>query len=276
MLFSLSSCSEKKVSSERYCFGTLCTVTIYGKCGNSDEIFNGLWNEMADLENRISAKLAYSTVSKMNNKEETEPDKDISKLIEIGERFEELTGGRFSIYIGAVTELWNIGTESARVPEKDEIEGALKKRSIDLGALGKGYASDIAREYLKKCGVKSAIINFGGNICCLGSKGKKDFVIGIQNPDGQRGTYSKTVEVSDMCVVTSGSYERYFEQDGVRYCHIFNALTGYPVKPEKNGVTIVGPEGVICDALSTCCFILGEKEAMNLLEQFEDYSVLFL
>lgn len=252
----------------------MCTVTVYQRC--SDEIFNGLWQKMTELENRISCKLDYSTVSAMNRGENSAEDEDISKLLETGEMFCALSNGAFSPYIGKVTALWGIGTENARIPSDDEISSALEEKSIDFGAMGKGYAADIAAKYLREHGIKSAIINFGGDICCVGSKGKKGFTIGIQDPDGERGTYCKTVEVSDCCVVTSGNYERYFEKDSVRYCHIFNALTGYPVQGSLKSVTVIGPEGLICDALATCCYILGEEESSILLGQFEDYSVLFL
>lgn len=274
ILLCFCSCSEKKVSSQRYCFGTLCTVTSYSKC--SQEVFDGLWEKMADLENRISCKLEYSTVSAMNRGEKTAEDEDIEKLLETGIMFCSLTGGAFSPYIGKVTELWAIGTENAKVPSQEEITKALGQKSLDFGAMGKGYAADVAAKYLKEHGVESAIINFGGDICCVGSKGKKGFTIGIQNPDSERGTYIQTVEVSDCCVVTSGNYERYFEENSVRYCHIFNALTGYPVQGKLKSVTVIGPEGLICDALATCCYILGEEESSILLGQFEDYSVLFL
>jgi len=277
ILFFLCSCTNtQSISSERYCFGTLCKVTLYGKVKNSDDVFDGLWKKMTDLENRISCKRENSTVTRMNKGEKTQFDEDIEALIETGETFMELTGNRFNIYIGKVSELWAIGTEDARLPSQEEIETALMVKSIDLGALGKGYASDVAKEYLLENGVKSALINFGGNICCVGKKGNEDFTIGIQDPSGQRGTYLQTVKVHDMCVVTSGSYERYFEQDGVRYSHILDGKTGYPVQTELGSVTVIGPCGLICDALSTACYILGEEESSILLEKFEDYSVLFL
>lgn len=231
---------------------------------------------MEELENTISCNLEESVVSKINNGYKIAPDNDTKLLLETGEYFEELSNGAFSPYIGSVTKLWAIGTEDARVPDDEEIEAALKQSKIDLGALGKGYASDLAKSILKQFNVKSAVINFGGNVCCVGSRPDgKDFVIGLQDPDKERGKYKETVSVSDSCVVTSGNYERFFEKDGVRYCHIMDGRTGYPVDNGLKAVSVIGESGLICDALSTCCYILGEEDCKALLELYPSYKVVF-
>ena len=275
----LTSCtfySSKSQTEQRYCFGTLCSVTIYGRCRNSKSVFEQLWDRMNNLEQTISCNLEDSLVSKINRGLKIAPDNDTKLLLQTGEEFEKLTGGAFSVYIGSVTKLWAIGTEHARVPEKTEIANALNQRAIDLGALGKGYASDLAGKILRDNGVKSAVINFGGNICCVGSRPDgKDFIIGLQDPDAERGKYKETVSVSDLCVVTSGNYERYFEKDNVRYCHIMDGRTGYPVDNGIKAVSVIGESGLICDALSTCCYILGEEESRKLLELYPTYKVVF-
>lgn len=231
---------------------------------------------MTELENTISCKIPDSAVSMLNKGVFITDNKDVSFLVSTGEKFERLSGGAFSPYIGAVTDLWAIGTEDEHIPKEDEIKAALEEHKLDFGAIGKGYASDIAREILLDNKVKSAVINFGGNICCVGSRPDgKDFLIGLQDPDKERGKYKDTISVSDLCVVTSGDYERYFITDGIRYCHILDGRTGYPVNNGIRSVTVVGKEGVICDALSTCCFILGEEESKALLENFPSYKVKF-
>ncbi len=231
---------------------------------------------MNELENTISCKIPDSAVSKLNNGDFNQNNEDVIFLISTGENFEKLTGGAFSPYLGKVSDLWGIGTDSPRVPSSEEIAEALKERKIDFGALGKGYASDVAREILVNNGVESAVINFGGNICCIGSKPDgKDFLIGLQDPDSERGKYKSTVEVSDLCIVTSGNYERFFISDGIRYCHIMDGRTGYPVSNGIRSVSVIGESGLICDALSTSCFILGEDESQTLLAHFPTYKVKF-
>lgn len=276
VLFLFTSCSDSKKVSERYCFGTLCSVTLYGKTKDSNEIFDNIWSRMSEIENHISANIPDSTVGRFNAGESVSFDSDTLSVLDVATRFYELTGGALSPYLGAVTELWGIGTENARVPSAEEIQKALTEKKLDLGAYGKGYAADEAAKILRKSKVSSALINFGGNICCVGCRPDgKAFRIGLQDPDGLRGTYSKTVDVTDGCVVTSGSYERFFCSEGVTYCHIFDAGTGMPVQNGLKAVAVTGPEGIICDALSTACFILGEKDSYNLLAHFPEYSVVF-
>lgn len=268
--------SSKSKTSQRFCFGTLCSVTVYGKFRHSDRVFDEVWKRMNELENTISCKIPDSVVSRLNNGDFNGNNDDVNFLISTGDDFEKLTDGAFSPYIGKVSELWGIGTDSPRVPTSEEIMEALKERKLDFGALGKGYASDVARDILVKNGVESAVINFGGNICCVGSRPDgKDFLIGLQDPDSERGKYKDTVNVSNLCVVTSGDYERFFISDGTRYCHIMDGRTGYPVSNGTRAVTVIGESGLICDALSTCCFILGEEDSSSLLAHFPTYKVKF-
>ncbi len=279
ILLMFSSCnfrSSESHTSSRFCFGTLCSVTIYGRYRQAEEVCEKVWDRMNELENTISCKIRDSVVFKINSGISVEENEDVGFLISSGETFEILTDGAFSVYIGAVTDLWGIGTEKERVPSAEEIETALSEKKLDFGALGKGYASDIAKEILVQNGVKSAIINFGGNICCIGSRTDgKDFLIGLQDPDAERGKYKETVNVSGLCVVTSGDYERFFISDGVRYCHIMDGRTGYPVSGGIRAVTVIGESGLICDALSTACFILGEDGSSVLLEHYPSYKVRF-
>ncbi len=248
-----------------------------------DEVFEKLWLRMTEIEKHISRTDENSTVSALNRGERVEIDTDTAYMIRVAEEFYALTDGLFSPYLGSLIEKWGIGTGDERVPTEEEIRGALAERKYDFGAIGKGYASDEAARILKENGVKSAIINFGGNVCTIGYKKtgplsfmKTLFSIGIRDPLSDRADYVKVVKVHDLCVVTSGIYERSFEVDGVLYGHILNPYTGYPAEGEVLSATVTGPLGVICDALSTSCFLLGPEGSESLLELFPDYSVEFV
>ena len=150
---------------------------------------------------------------------------------------------------------------------------------IDPGAIGKGYIADKMKEYIVSKGVKSAIINLGGNVLTIGeSIEKRPFKIGIRKPFAGESDMVTAVEAEDCSVVSSGSYERYFEEGGRLYYHILDSKTGYPAEGGLSGTTIISAKSVDGDALSTCCFILGYEKAVKLLDSIteEDIKAIFI
>jgi thiamine biosynthesis lipoprotein len=149
---------------------------------------------------------------------------------------------------------------------------------INLGGIGKGFIADRAAGHLESLGVHSAIVNFGGNIVAIGSNGKNPFKIGIKDPNSESGDILGAVTVEDATVVTSGVYERCFEQDGKTYHHILDVETGYPVDSDVLSVTLVAPKGYsgVCDALSTTCLIYGVEEGMKLIEGADNIEAVFV
>ena len=134
---------------------------------------------------------------------------------------------------------------------------------LDFGAIGKGYAGDCAIRLLKENGVKSALLDFGGNIQVLGSKPDgRDWTVGIKNPWG--GNPVAALKLRDACMITSGGYERFFTgEDGKKYIHIFDGTTGRPVENELESVTIICRQGIYGDALSTSLFVMGLEKAVE-------------
>jgi len=208
--------------------------------------------------------------------------------------------------VGPLVSLWDIGGEGQRVPTDPEIAEALelvdyscvrlspdtrevflpvRGMEIDLGGIAKGYAADEAERLLRKRGVERAIVDIGGNIVVIGEKtGGRPWRIGIQDPFQPRGAYFGIVELEDATAVTSGIYERYFEQDGERYHHILDTDTGYPVGGSLAGVTVVvgakqasgdSPAADVpaafpalaADALATGVFSMGAKAGGRLVER---------
>ena len=151
--------------------------------------------------------------------------------------------------------------------------------TLDLGAVGKGSACDVAREYLKEQdGVQGAVIAVGGSILTYGRKPDGTaFRVAVQNPDEENGSYMGVIDLTGTaCVSTSGDYEKYFVQDGKRYHHILDPATGYPSESGLSSVTVVCPDagewkeyaGLLSDGLCTACFVLGKEKGMELLEQY--------
>ena len=161
--------------------------------------------------------------------------------------------------------------------EGDEIRFAKEGMQLDLGAVAKGYIADRIKDYLLEQGVESAIIDLGGNILCVGSRpGGDPFRIGLQRPFASHSETVATVEITDKSVVSSGIYERYFEEDGVLYHHILNPETGYPYDNGLVSVTIISDESVDGDGLSTSCFALGLEKGMELINSLPDVQAVFI
>ena len=132
---------------------------------------------------------------------------------------------------------------------------------IDLGGIAKGYTSSRVMEIFKEYGVEHGLVSLGGNVQALG--GKQDgnpWRVAIQNPESEL-DYLGVLEIADKCVITSGGYERFFEQDGVRYHHIIDPRTGSPADSGIISSTIISSDGALADGLSTSLFIMGLEEA---------------
>ncbi len=283
-------------------FGTILTITLYG----SDEerlkkVTEKSFDECERLENIFSAKLSDSELSMLNRNAADKPMKvsdELMYLIKEALSYNRLSEGALDISIGGLINLWGIGSEKQRVPDIEELTPYINGDrcgsiiineenstvfyssdlvNIDLGAVAKGYAADSIKEYIcdsmeTPCG----ILDFGGNIMTIGQKTDgSSWNIGITNPNNPSQVYG-VVSVKDMCVVTSGNYERYFIENGVRYHHILNPFTGYPADAGIISATIIGSNSMECDALSTACYILGVDKSLELIDGMEGVEAVFI
>ncbi|MCD8329837.1 MAG: FAD:protein FMN transferase [Lachnospiraceae bacterium] len=149
---------------------------------------------------------------------------------------------------------------------------------LDLGAVAKGYATDTCVSYLEENGISTALLSLGGNIYALGSKEDgSDWKIGIQDPEDESGSsYVGVLELSDKAVVTSGSYQRYFEEDGIRYHHILDGATGAPADSGLLSVTVITDSGLTADCLSTAFFVMGLEESAAYWRDSENLEVVWV
>ena len=226
-----------------------------------------------------------------------EVSEELASCIGRGLEYAELSGGKFDITILPLRELWDFESEDASVPAPEEIEQALAKvdyrkvhvdgttvtfddpeTQIDLGGIAKGYISAKLKNWLKEQGCTSALINLGGNVSVLGTKPDgSSWNVGIQEPFADRGTVFETVEIDSGCVISSGTYERYFEQDGTLYHHILDPETGCPVITDLQQASVVGEDDVLCDAFSTICILEGREEAERIAgENGLDVKIFFV
>ncbi len=304
LLFTLTACSTNEnttsITDTQFKFNTVMTITLYGY--NDQAVFTEIWALFDEMENSYSANIADSDVSRFNDSLTTEPIEmpaDIVEMVALANSYSAQSQGAFDLTVEPVVKLWGISTETPRVPTQAELDAALphvnytnvvadtQKNTltkldpnvrIDLGAIAKGYAADKTAAFLKDKGIDQAIINLGGNIYALGSKTKDTpWNVGIQSPViGATGELMGTVQASDKSIVTSGSYERYFEQDGKTYHHILNPATGYPVDNTLISVSIISDRSVEGDILSTTTFSLGLDEGRNLINTLDNIAAIFI
>lgn len=262
---------------------TVVTEKIYGK--NTSVFIAPVFNIVTGLDETISRFNEESAVYSLNTKGETS-DKSVLQIIDGVKTVSDDADGAFDITVGGLSDLWSIGKEGERIPTEKEISDALESIDykkiriengtvyyedgiIDLGAVGKGFACDLIKAYLSSENVKGAVVSVGGSILAYGDyndKGDK-WSIAIRHPRSES-EFLGVIRLDEGFVSTSGDYERYFEKDGKRYHHIFDARTGMPASSGLISVTVVADSGLLSDALSTACFIVGEEKGKALIEKY--------
>lgn len=268
---------------------TPCTITLYD--GNED-ILNGA----VELTNSIANKLnCYDDGAELfllnKSKSLSTVSNELMDAVKIGLKYSKLCpNGAFDITIRPVTKLWDF--KNSVMPKAGDIEKSLKNvgyknveitssginlngnTEIDLGAVAKGYIASKISDFLTNNGVKSAIINLGGNVTVLGDNDGNDIFVDIVRPFGDGAI--ATIKAKDLSVVTSGTYQRSFKKDGVLYHHLLNAKTGMPQKNNLNSVTVITKNTAEADAMSTLLFLLGKDEGLKYANQTAGFEAVFI
>lgn len=302
-LITMTGCQPKAdaviVTDTYFALGTVVTISLYD--GSDKSLIDKSFNEITRLENLLSKSVEGSDIYRVNQNagiEATTVSYETLEVIKKGLEYGLLSDGAFDISIGPLVNLWKIGEDGAKVPSQIEIDQAIahidyrkiqvdesgssiflpeQGMVLDLGGIAKGYIADKVASFLSDNGCKSALINLGGNVLTVGNKPTgEQWKIGIQDPQANRGDYLAIVEIDTKSVVTSGIYERFFIEDGVRYHHILNPFNGYPYDSDITGVSIISDNSVDGDALSTTCFALGVEKAMALIEGLKNTEAIFI
>lgn len=296
---SLSGCaaiSKEPMTYTDTVFDSVIALTIYDS--KDQEILDECKSICHKYDAMFSATNPDSEISKINQAggNPVEVSSETATVIKKGLYYGKLSNGAFDITVGKVSSLWNFTAENPSIPDAAAIADAVEhvdykkvlvsgntvtmqdpEAAIDLGAIAKGYIADRLKEYLEKEGVRHANINLGGNVQTIG--GKPDgsaFNIGIQEPFSETGIPITSVKIKDQSIVTSGTYQRYFEKDGTIYHHILDPKTGYPCQNGLSSVTIITDSSLTADALSTTCFVLGPEEGLKLVNQLDNVDAIFI
>ena len=279
--FSLINSSMKDASLSNYVMGSPVNIKVYGE-RNGDDLCSNAFERISFIDRAyLSHNIFTSAVSVLNAEKTIVADKWFSDYLDDCVELSEKSDC-FTLFCGEMKELWKI-EDGGYIPSDDEIAKTLdnlkntslkidsNKISItngilDLGALGKGTACDEAIEYLKKQKVENALVTVGGSV---GVIGKDPYKIGVRNPFGGQNDYFAILNITNCFISTSGDYEKYFEKDGVRYSHIFDARTGKPVQNDITSVTVVADNGTLSDFLSTAIFCEGIENGLKLADEFD-------
>ncbi len=285
-----------QISDVGFYFDTVVELRLNGT--NDHALIDACFEKMAQYESLLSRTREGSDVWKINHSagEPVEVSDDTAALIALAQKYYELSDGAFDITVAPYVTIWNFPDNPGEVPADASIAAARihvglsllhldgntvtlddPRASIDLGGIAKGYIADRLKEYLVGEGIESGYINLGGNMLTIGTKpGDVPWNIGIRRPFGEASDTITAVKVDDRSVVTSGTYERYFEKNGTIYHHILDPASGYPVWNGLASVTILSDSSAEGDALSTSCFVLGLTRGMELVESLDQVEALFI
>lgn len=277
-----------------FAMDTYMTITVYGK--QAEQAADACITEIRRLDAMFDKNEPAGEIYRLNHAggQALVVPPEVLELLEISQTCAQQTGGKFDPTIEPVSSLWDIHSGQGHVPSQEELEAALQKvgwdklvltqstaqlldgAQLDLGGIAKGYAADRAVAILREYGVERAILSLGGNVYVLGQRDEKTpWKVGIQDPDDKTRTRG-TLSVRDCSVVTSGDYERYFEQDGVRYHHIFDPASGFPGNTGVRSVTVVCDSSTRADAYSTALFLMGPEQGLEFYRTQGGFEAVFL
>lgn len=292
-LLPLSGCAPAQpLERTFFAMDTVMTLRLYQ--GGDEALLDAAQDRVAELEGLLSVTDENSEVYALNRDGAAAGlSPDTADLLRTALEMCGRTGGALDISTYPVLRAWGFTTGEYAVPSGEDISALLPLvdytrvgldgdaaflppgMEIDLGSVAKGYTGDQLSRLLRENGVASALLDLGGNIQAVGAKPDgSPWRVAIRDPEG--GGTVGVVSVTDQAVITSGGYERYFEQDGMRYWHILDPKTGKPARSGLASVTVVGDSGVLCDGLSTALFVMGLDRALDHWRQYQDFEAVFV
>lgn len=279
---------NKSATRKLFAMDTYMEITAYGR--KSEEAVAVAVTEIERLDALLSTGSETSEITMLNRNKEAVVSEDSAYLLKRSMELWESTGGAFDITIYPVMKAWGFAGETFQVPEENELGNLLtyvdasriafdgeknkvvlpEQVEIDFGGIAKGYTSARVAQIMKEYHIKSAKLNLGGNVQTVGEKTDGSaWRIAIKSPDDTF-PYLGVISVKDKAVITSGGYERYFEENGIIYHHIIDPKTGRPAQSGLCSVTIVCEDGTLADGLSTALYVLGKDKAIAYWKEHKD------
>ncbi|MFV0498271.1 MAG: FAD:protein FMN transferase [Candidatus Fimivivens sp.] len=278
---------SKEQTATRFAAGTEFVMNTwveqrwYGE--NAQKTYDEVLASLKELENKLSLYVEESEISRLNSAAGVQPvalSRDTYQLLRQATDYCAQADGLFDITVAPLTVVWNVNSDNPRIPTQEEIKGAQKLvdyrriifddanqtamladagMRIDLGGIAKGVAASLMRQYAVANDVQG-YLSIGGNMMVQGKKmDGTDFVIGMRDPRGDASEFIASLPLDGLTMATTGDYERYFEQEGIRYHHVMDPFTGYPAVTDLISVAVVSENGALADYLSTLIFMRGSQ-----------------
>lgn len=281
------------VNETRIALGTFFQVKIE-KRKNSAEVIDEAFKKIKKLENKLSIFKPDSEISRINKYGKSAVSPETIEVIKKSIKISEITDGAFDITCKPLIDLYKKCGKEKRIPDEKEIKKVLRKvnwknvkikgkeiilkkgMQIDPGGIAKGYIVDKVVEFLKSKGIKSGLVNAGGDIYCWGKNpyGEK-WIIGIRNPFEKEKIIGK-ICITEKSVATSGDYEQYVKIKGRKFSHIVNPKTGKTVQNFPVSVTVIASDCATADGLATGFFVLGEKKSLQIANKIKGVDVFII
>ena len=287
-----------QASIQTYAMDTIMDLKAEGE--NAPAALQEAEKEIFRLDNLFSVSKKDSEINRINQHAGSSPvlvSSETAQLLIKAKEINQQTENAFSVTIYPMVDAWGFMKEVKQVPSQEVIEDRLPLvnddelvvdgltnqvqlmqpgMAVDLGGIAKGYLSDRVTEIMTQHGVKSAILSLGGNISAIGVRADgKPWQVALQDPlDNQK--FVGIIHVRDASVITSGGYQRNFEQDGRIYHHIIDPVTGYPAQSGLLSVTIISHDGARADGLSTALFVMGIARAEDFWQKNDDFEAIFI
>ena len=297
LLLFLPSCQKKKFYyNEGLVFGTYYNIRYEATRDLEDEIKE----ELARMDASLSVYNKNSIISRVNRNDDVQVDSLFEVMFNTAEQVTKLSHGAFDITCGPLVNEWGFGTkEKGHTPTQHQIDSILKfigfkyvdldeehhrvmkmdtRIQLDASAIAKGYGCDIVANYLESQGCENYLVDIGGEVVCKGhsEKGPKwrlGITKPIDDPTGEVEEIEEIIEVNNICIASSGNYRRfYYDNGGERRSHTVDPRTGYPVNHSLLSATVIAKSGIMADALATACMVLGEHDALEMIESLDDVS----
>jgi thiamine biosynthesis lipoprotein len=277
--------------------GTRCYVELWADDPDKgNEAIDAVMAELRRIDNLMSHYKPESQLSQINafaNERPVQVDKELFDLIKLSTHFSQITEGAFDITYASVGYLYNYPKHVH--PTEEQIKQALPAVNwrnmlldeenhtvrfehpgmrIDLGGIGKGYAVDRGIDILKARGIQRALVTAGGDSRIIGDRFGRPWLVAIRHPDNPNKVVTR-IPLSDSAVSTSGDYERFFDENGVRYHHIIDPRTGHSASKVRSA-TVLGPTATQTDGMSKTAFVLGAEEALKIINRLPEYDAVFV
>ena len=267
--------------------GTLVDVVVYADKDVAPDAAGQAFERILQIEAAAHPSDEESPFFQVRQGEGARIEGDLARILEVAMDVSRASSGAFDPTLGEVVHLWGFGRDDPHLPGPEEIQHALDNAGykrvpvgqccserqdiwFDLGGVAKGYAVDEAVSAFQQAGVKAGIVNAGGDLRSFGVRPRRGYwKIGVQDPDNPQELVG-VLEVKEAAVATSGDYQRYFEEGGIRYHHILDPATGYPSHSGLRGTTVIASDCATADALATAAFVMGPEKGLALLEKWDE------